>query len=95
MYQKGKYKGKPKGVNRLDDYCYTSSDETDDDRFYDDELYMPMLFDEMEVNQVSDEWIVHSSIFDQDIPMQIDTEARCNVISQNGPQKLKVNAALK
>ena len=95
LSRKGKYKGQQKGVNRLDDYGYTSSDETDDDRFYDDELYVSMLFDEMEVNKISDEWIVHSSIFEQDIPMQIDTGAKCNVISQSVLQKLKVKTALK
>ena len=95
LSRKGKYKGQQKGVNRLDDYGYTSSDETDDDRFYDDELYVSMLFDEMKVNKISDEWIVHSSIFDQDIPMQVDTGARCNVISQSVLQKLKFKTALK
>ena len=63
MSRKSKYKGQQKGVNRLDDYGYTSSDETDDDRFYDDELYVSMLFNEMKVNKISDEWIVNSSIF--------------------------------
>ena len=86
LSRKGKYKGQPKGVNQLDDYGYTSSDETDDDMFYEDELYVSMLFDEMEV---------HSSIFYQDISMQIDTGARCNVISQSVLQKLKVKTALK
>ena len=90
LSRKSKYKGQPKGVNRLDDYRYTSSDETADDRFYDDELYMSILFGEMEVNKISDEWIVHSSIFDQEITMQIDTGARCNVISQSVLQKFKV-----
>ena len=95
LSRKGKYKGQQKGVNRLGDYVYTSSDENDDDMFNDDELCVSMLFDEMEVNKISDEWIVHCSIFDQDIPMQIDTGARCNVISQSVLQKLKVKTELK
>ena len=54
-----------------------------------------MLSDEKEINRISDDWTVKSIIYDNEILMQIDTGARCNVISQNVLKQMKVKTALK
>lgn len=76
---KGKYKEPPNGVNQSDEYCYTSSGETDDDRFQDDEQYVSIFVMEWKLTKypfLTNEWITNISNFEKDIPMQSETGAK-------------------
>ena len=97
LMRKQKRDRQRKGVNSLEDYenDSTSSDYSDYDSCDSDLVYVQMLSDEHEINRISDDWTVKSIIYDNEISMQIDTGARCNVISQNVLKQMKIKTALK
>ena len=97
LARKQKHVRQRKGVNSLEDYEHdsSSSDYSDYDSCDNDLVYVKMLSDEHEINSISDDWTVKSIIFDNEISMQIDTGARCNVISQNVLRQMKIKTALK
>ena len=97
LMRKQKHDRQRKGVNSLEDYenDSTSSDYSDYDSCDSDLVYVKMLSDEHEINRISDDWTVKSIIYDNEISMQIDTGARCNVISQNVLKQMKIKTALK
>ena len=97
LMRKQKRDRQRKGVNSLEDYenDSTSSDYSDYDSCDSDLVYVKMLSDEHEINRISDDWTVKSIIYDNEISMQIDTGARCNVISQNVLKQMKIKTALK
>ena len=74
----------------LDDYDSSSSYNTDYDcgrHDYEDTVYKYIkkkkLTEEKDIHRPSDDWTIKSIIFDSEIQTQLDTGARCNVISQN------------
>ena len=81
------YKSKKKHVRTVND----SSDSSDN------ELYAGMINDlpMNSVNSLNDEWSVNSKINDRSINFQIDTGARCNVMSQDNFRSLGIKTALK
>ena len=86
LLRKGQKKRHRKGIHSLDDYYSSSSDNTDYDydRYdYEDIVYVKMLSEEKDIHRLSDDWTIKSIIYDNEIQMQIDTGARCNVIIQN------------
>ena len=97
LARKRKHDRQRKGINSLEDYDNdsTSSDYSDYDSCDSDLVYVKMLSDEQEINRISDDWTVKSIIYDNEILMQIDTGARCNVISQNVLKQMKIKTALK
>ena len=97
LASKRKHDRQRKGVNSLEDYDNdsTNSDYSDYDSCDSDLVYVKMLSDEQEINRISDDWTVKSIIYDNEILMQIDTGARCNVISQNVLKQMKIKTALK
>ena len=96
LKRKGQQKRHRKGIHSLDDYDSCSSDNSDSDRYdYDDVVYVKMLSDEKEIHRLSDDWTVKSMIYDNEIQMQLDTGARCNVISQNVLKQMKIKIVLK
>ena len=97
LMRKQKRDRQRKGVNSLEDYenDSNSSDYSDNDSCDSDLVYVKMLSDEHEINRISDDWTVKSIIYDNEISMQIDTGARCNVISQNVLKQMKIKTALK
>ena len=97
LARKQKHVRQRKGVNSLEDYEHdsSSSDYSDYDSCDNDLVYVKMLSVEHEINSISDDWTVKSIIFDNEISMQIDTGARCNVISQNVLRQMKIKTALK
>ena len=46
-------------------------------------------------DRISDDWAVKSIVYDNEISMQTDTGARCNVISQNMIKQMKIKTASK
>ena len=80
-------KSKKKHVNVVED----SSDSSDN------ELYAGMINDLPlnSVNPLNDEWTVNSKINDKTVNFQIDTGARCNVMSQDTFYLVGVKTALK
>lgn len=97
LARKRKHDRQRKGVNSLEGYDYdsTCSDNTDYDSCDSDLVYVKMLSDEIEIHKLSDEWTVKSIIYDNEISMQIDTGAKCNVISQSVLKQMKIKTALK
>ena len=108
LLRKGQKKRHRKGIHSLDDYDSYSSDNTeyetsssdntdyDYDRYdYEDNVYVKMLSEEKDIHRLSDDWTIKSIIYDNEIQMQIDTGARCNVISQNVLKQMKIKTALK
>ena len=68
---------------------------TYDNHYYDDVVYVKMLSDEKEIHRLSDDWTIKSMIYDNEIQMQLDTGARCNVISKNVLKQMKIKTVLK
>ena len=98
LLRKGQKKKHRKGIHSLNDYDSSSSDNTDYDydRYdYEDNVYVKMLSEEKDIHRLSDDWTIKSIIYDNEIQMQIDTGARCNVISQNVLKQMKIKTALK
>lgn len=97
LSKKRKHDRQRKGVNSLEDYDNdsTGSDYSDYDSCDSDLLYVKMLSDEKEINRISDDWTVKSIVYDNEILMQIDTDAGCNVTSQNVLKQMKIKTALK
>ena len=101
LLRKGQKKRHHKGIHSLDDYDSYSSDNTEyetsssdnTDYDYDRYEYVNMLSEEKDIHRLSDDWTVKSIIYE--IQMQIDTGAKCNVISQNGLKQMKIKTALK
>ena len=85
--QPNSYRTKKKHVHVVED----SSDSTD----Y--ELYAGMIHDLPlnSVNPLNDEWVVNSEINDKTVNFQIDTGARCNVMSQDTFHSFGIKTALK
>ena len=97
LARKRKHDRQQKGVNSLEDYDNdsTSSDYSDYDCCDSILIYIKMLSDEQEINIISDDWTVKIIIYGNEILMQRDTGARCNVISQNVLKQMKIKTALK
>ena len=85
--QPNSYRIKKKHVHVVED----SSDSSD----Y--ELYAGMIHDLPlnSVNPLNDEWVVNSKINDKTVNFQIDTGARCNVMSQDIFRSFGIKTALK
>ena len=85
--QPNSYRTKKKHVHVVED----SSDSSD----Y--ELYAGMIHDLPlnSVNPLNDEWVVNSKINDKTVNFQIDTGARCNVMSQDTFHSFGIKTALK
>ena len=85
--QPNSYRKKKKYVHVVED----SSDSSD----Y--ELYAGMIHDLPlnAVNPLIDEWVVNSKINDKTVNFQIDTGARCNVMSQDTFRSFGIKTALK
>ena len=105
LLRKGQKKRHRKGIHSFNDYDSSSSDNTDYDSYssdntdydydYEDIVYVKMLSEEIDIHRLSDDWTIKSIIYDNEIQMQIDTGARCNVISQNVLKQMKIKTALK
>ena len=108
LLRKGQKKRHRKGIHSLNDYDSSSSDNTEYDSYssdntdydydrydYEDNVYVKMLSEEKDIHKLSDDWTIKSIIYDNEIQMQIDTGARCNVISQNVLKQMKIKTALK
>ena len=108
LLRKGQKKRHRKGIHSLDNYDSSSSDNTEYDSYssdntdndydrydYEDNVYVKVLSEEKDVHRLSDDWTIKSIIYDNEIQMQIDTGARCNVISQNVLKQMKIKTALK
>ena len=108
LLRKGQKKRHRKGIHSLNDYDSSSSDNTDYDYYsidntdydydrydYEDIVYVKMLSEEKDIHRLSDDWTIKSIIYDNEIQMQIDTGARCNVISQDVIIQMKIKTALK
>ena len=80
-------KSKKKRVNAVEDSSESS----------DNELYAGMINDLPlnSVNPLNDEWTVNSKINDKSVNFQIDTGARCNVMSQDTFRSFGIKTALK
>ena len=108
LLRKGQMKRHRKGIHSLDDYDSYSSDNIDYDSYssdntdynydrydYEDIVYVKMLSEEKDIHRLSDDWTIKSIIYDNEIQMQIDTGARCNVINQNVLKQMKIKISLK
>lgn len=83
------YKNK-KNVHTVDDY--SSSEQFSDDK---DSLYVGIVIElssvEYDIDSLSQDWIIHGEVQGKAITMQLDTGAKCNVISRATYEDFKLS----